>query len=117
MTPPALALENVTKTFGMTEIIQGVDLDIRSGERHAIIGPNGAGKSTLFHLISGKYALTHGRVRLHGKDITALPPYQISRLGRPASHGCVRLHPGNAAKLFSLVRREGFKNTRIVITH
>ena len=51
-----------------------------------------------------------GGYAVHGTD-------QISRLGRPASHGCVRLHPGNAAKLFSLVRREGFKNTRIVIRH
>ena len=49
-----------------------------------------------------------GGYAVHGTD-------QISRLGRPASHGCVRLHPGNAAKLFSLVRREGFKNTRIII--
>ncbi|WP_136656476.1 L,D-transpeptidase [Nitratireductor sp. XY-223] len=40
---------------------------------------------------------------------------EISRLGRPASHGCVRLDPNNAATLFSLVQREGFKNTRIII--
>jgi lipoprotein-anchoring transpeptidase ErfK/SrfK len=39
----------------------------------------------------------------------------IKRLGRPASHGCVRLHPGNAAKLYRLVRRHGFGNTRIRI--
>ncbi len=42
--------------------------------------------------------------------------YEIKRLGRRASHGCVRLHPNNAATLFSLVQREGFKNTRIIIT-
>ena len=41
----------------------------------------------------------------------------LKRLGRPASHGCIRLHPNHAATLFSLVQREGFKNTRIVITH
>jgi len=39
----------------------------------------------------------------------------ISRLGRRASHGCVRLHPGNAARLFSLIRRYGSANTRIRI--
>ncbi len=39
----------------------------------------------------------------------------LKRLGRPASHGCVRLDPNHAAKLFSLVEREGFKNTRIII--
>jgi lipoprotein-anchoring transpeptidase ErfK/SrfK len=43
--------------------------------------------------------------------------YQISRLGGPASHGCVRLHPQNAAILFSLILRDGPGNTRIVITN
>jgi len=42
--------------------------------------------------------------------------YHISRLGGPASHGCVRLHPGNAATLFMLVNRAGRANTTIVIT-
>jgi len=41
--------------------------------------------------------------------------YELSRLGGPASHGCVRLHPQNAAILFSLVREEGPRNTRIVV--
>ena len=41
----------------------------------------------------------------------------VRRLGRPASHGCVRLHPRNAAKLFNLVRRNGQRNARIVIKH
>ena len=41
--------------------------------------------------------------------------YELSRLGGPASHGCVRLHPQNAAILFSLVLREGPRNTRIVV--
>ncbi len=40
----------------------------------------------------------------------------IKRLGTPASHGCVRLHPSNAATLFSMIKRTGAKNTRIVIT-
>ncbi|MGI9482442.1 MAG: L,D-transpeptidase [Hyphomicrobiales bacterium] len=39
----------------------------------------------------------------------------VSRLGRPASHGCVRLHPRNAARLFSLIRANGRSNTRIII--
>ena len=41
--------------------------------------------------------------------------YELSRLGGPASHGCVRLHPYNAAILFSLVREEGPRSTRIVV--
>jgi ABC-type branched-subunit amino acid transport system ATPase component len=49
MSTPALALKDVKKSFGKTEIIRGVNLSIAAGERHAIIGPNGAGKSTLFN--------------------------------------------------------------------
>jgi lipoprotein-anchoring transpeptidase ErfK/SrfK len=41
--------------------------------------------------------------------------YEISRLGGPASHGCIRLHPANAAVLFDLVRQEGMRNTTIVV--
>ena len=51
----ALELSDVRKSFGATKIINGVNLAVERGERHAIIGPNGAGKSTLFHLISGRF--------------------------------------------------------------
>ena len=43
--------------------------------------------------------------------------YETKYLGRPASHGCVRLHPSNAARLYSLVQRYGAGNTTISITH
>ncbi|RZL42536.1 MAG: ATP-binding cassette domain-containing protein, partial [Variovorax sp.] len=52
----ALELKALRKNFGKTEIIRGVDLAVRAGERIAVIGPNGAGKSTLFNLISGRLA-------------------------------------------------------------
>ena len=42
--------------------------------------------------------------------------YETKHLGRPASHGCIRLHPSNAALLFSLVQRHGARNTTIRIT-
>jgi len=51
----------------------------------------------------------HRGYAIHGTD-------HISRLGGPASHGCVRLHPGNAAKLFALASRAGLANTSILIT-
>jgi hypothetical protein len=50
-----------------------------------------------------------GGYAIHGTDA-------VSRLGRPASHGCVRLHPRNAAELFSLIKRYGKRNTIIRIT-
>ena len=77
----AVELTGVTKSFGNTEIICGVDLSIPRGQRHAIIGPNGAGKSTLFNLISGRYPVSQGDIRLNGESITGLKPFQINRKG------------------------------------
>jgi|SRR5271166_3255702 len=51
----------------------------------------------------------HGGYAIHGS-------YEISRLGGPASHGCIRLHPSNAATLFRLVKEHGAGSTRIVVT-
>jgi branched-chain amino acid transport system ATP-binding protein len=81
MAVPALSLKDVRKSFGPTEIIRGVNLDIAQGERHAIIGPNGAGKTTLFNLISGRFSITSGSVSLNGTRIDGLAPQDINRLG------------------------------------
>jgi branched-chain amino acid transport system ATP-binding protein len=77
----ALELDDVYKRFGSARIINGVSLSIAAGERHAIIGPNGAGKSTLYNLISGRFPVTSGAIRLNGADVTNLPPYEINRRG------------------------------------
>ncbi len=77
----AVELVDLRKSFGRTEIIRGVNLAVPAGERHAIIGPNGAGKSTLFNLISGRFPVSSGTVRLNGTDITARKPFEINRLG------------------------------------
>jgi branched-chain amino acid transport system ATP-binding protein len=78
---PAIRLSGVKKSFGRSAIINGVDLAIPAGERHAIIGPNGAGKSTLFNLISARFPVSAGRIELKGEDITGLQPHQINRKG------------------------------------
>ena len=70
----AIELQAVHKSFGRKTIINGEDLAVVKGERHAIIGPNGAGKSTLFNLISGRFALSSGRIRLNGEDINGREP-------------------------------------------
>ncbi|MGB1148035.1 MAG: ABC transporter ATP-binding protein [Alphaproteobacteria bacterium] len=77
----AIELRGVEKSFGRVKVIQGVDLKIAKGERHAIIGPNGAGKSTLFHLITGKYSKTAGSVHVNGIDVTTKRPFEIARMG------------------------------------
>ena len=77
----AISLSAVTKRFGSSEIIRGVDLVVNAGERHALIGPNGAGKSTLFNLISGQFRPTSGQISLNGRRSDREPPEMIARHG------------------------------------
>ena len=81
MSPYAVELKDVYKSFGRTEIIRGASLAVRDGERVAMIGPNGAGKSTLFNLISGRLAPTRGDILVGGKRVNGLAPYQVNRMG------------------------------------
>jgi branched-chain amino acid transport system ATP-binding protein len=81
MTELALSLRDVNKAFGNMQIIRGVNLEIKKGERHAIIGPNGAGKTTLFNLMSGRFRLSSGEILLNGERVDGLPPHQINRKG------------------------------------
>ncbi|MBS1176934.1 MAG: transporter related [Proteobacteria bacterium] len=93
MSRSALQLLDLHKSFGATPIIRGVNLDVREGERHAIIGPNGAGKSTLFHLVSGRFPVTSGEVRLKGESITGLAPFMINRRGLSRSFQVTNIFP------------------------
>ena len=77
----ALELHQITKRFGATQILRGIDLSIGRGERHALIGPNGAGKSTLFDVISGRTQASSGRVVLNGADVSGMAPHRVSRHG------------------------------------
>ena len=74
-------LKDLRKSFGKTEIIRGTSLQVRPGERVAIIGPNGAGKSTLFNLISGRLKPSSGEIKLNGRRIEGMAPYEINRMG------------------------------------
>ena len=89
----ALSIRDLRKSFGATEIIKGVTLEIARGERHAVIGPNGAGKSTFFHLVSGRYVPDSGQILLNGQDITGVPPHLIARRGLSRSFQVTSLFP------------------------
>jgi len=91
--PAAIRLTDVFKSFGATQIIRGVNLEIARGERHAIIGPNGAGKTTLFNLISGRFPITSGAIELNGTRIDRLPPQRINRLGLSRSFQITSIFP------------------------
>jgi len=93
MSEPILQLRGLRKSFGDTEIIRGVDLNVAGGERRALIGPNGAGKSTLFHLISGNLGATAGTVAFQGRDITGWAPQRVNRLGLARSFQITNIFP------------------------
>jgi len=95
---PAIELRGVTKRFGATRIIAGVDLQVKRGERHALIGPNGAGKSTLFNLISARLPLTSGEVLLNGESLRGLSPHQVCRRGLTRSFQITNLFPRLSAR-------------------
>ena len=91
MTQAALELIGIHKSFGNSKIINGVDLAVDSGERHAIIGPTG--KSTMFNLISGFYEVSKGQIKLRGHDITNNAPHQINRRGLSRSFQVTNIFP------------------------
>jgi branched-chain amino acid transport system ATP-binding protein len=76
-----LRTDNLTKRFGGVVASDGIALDVKTGELHAIIGPNGAGKTTLIGQLSGEIAPNAGRIEFDGRDITALPVHERSTLG------------------------------------
>jgi len=93
MTGCALELRGLRKSFGKTDIIRGVDLAVKAGDRIAIIGPNGAGKSTLFNLISGRLVPSSGEVLLNGQRIDGKKPFEINRLGLSRSFQITNIFP------------------------
>src|SRR5690554_2287397 len=76
-----LAAEDLTKEFKGFFAVEGVNLKVRKGQIHALIGPNGAGKTTCFNLLTKFLPATRGRITYKGRDITALSPADIARLG------------------------------------
>jgi len=111
---PILTLSSVRKAFGDVEIIRGVDLELRTGERHALIGPNGAGKSTVFHLISGHYVPSGGHITFDGHDIQGASPQHINRLGLARSFQITNIFPKLSVYenlRIAVMRRHGVQNT------
>ncbi len=76
-----LEVNGLRKTFGGLTAVENLDLRLEYGELRCIIGPNGCGKTTLFNLITGNLKPTAGRVIFEGREITAWPVPEISRLG------------------------------------
>lgn len=73
---PAVRFENVTRSFGDVNAVNGLTLDILDGEFFTLLGPSGSGKTTSLRLIAGFDRPTSGRILLHGQDVSNLPPYE-----------------------------------------
>ncbi|MBM6966823.1 Fe-S cluster assembly ATPase SufC [Massilimicrobiota timonensis] len=78
-----LKIENLHVEVGEKEILKGLNLEIHTGEVHAIMGPNGNGKSTLLSTIMGhpKYKVTNGKITLDGQDVLAMSVDERARAG------------------------------------
>ncbi|MDA8704580.1 sn-glycerol-3-phosphate ABC transporter ATP-binding protein UgpC [Litoricolaceae bacterium] len=70
----SLTISNVTKTFGSTEVLKGINIDIADGEFLILVGPSGCGKSTLMNTIAGLEEVTTGQLLLAGEDVTERSP-------------------------------------------
>jgi branched-chain amino acid transport system ATP-binding protein len=76
-----LETRGLTRHFGGFTAVDGVNLALAAGARHALIGPNGAGKTTLVNLLSGALRASAGQVRLASEDVTALPQHARVKCG------------------------------------
>ena len=87
----ALAVQNLSKSFGGLRVTANVNLAVEPGERRLIIGPNGAGKTTLFNLITGELNPDGGAVKLFDRDITRLASRKRAHLGMARTYQIITL--------------------------
>ena len=73
--------EKLVKKFGGLIAVDNVDFEVKEGEIFGLIGPNGAEKTTLFNLLTGVMEPTGGKIYIEDKEVTGLPPYEISNRG------------------------------------
>lgn len=89
-----LEVNDIEKSFGGIKALDGVSVSIKNNTISGLIGPNGSGKTTLLNTVSGFLAPDKGTVYFGGKDITSLPPFQVSRLGMTRTFQITRLFRG-----------------------
>ncbi|WP_313624054.1 ABC transporter ATP-binding protein [Achromobacter sp.] len=95
---PKLQIKGLQKAFGAVQATQGVNLEVRPGELHALIGPNGAGKTTLLSQISGEILPDAGSIWLDGDDITRMPAHKRPAAGLARSFQISQLYPDFTAE-------------------
>jgi branched-chain amino acid transport system ATP-binding protein len=105
MAPVLLEAQGLRKAFGGVEAVSSVDLTVQEGDIHALIGPNGAGKTTFLNLVTGSLRPDTGRIAFRGREITALRPPEICRMGIARSFQQASIFPKLSA----------FENIRVAV--
>lgn len=86
-----LSVKGLAKYFGGLKAVDGVDMEVRTGEIQALIGPNGSGKTTILNMLSGLYIPTGGEILLNGKPVTGRKPHVITAHGIARTFQNIRL--------------------------
>jgi ribose transport system ATP-binding protein len=103
--PQALVIDNVTKTFPGVRALDGVSIELRAGEIHALLGQNGAGKTTLMHILAGVLRPDSGRIVVDGRAVNIRNPSDGQRLGISIVHQELSLFPSRTVAENILVGR------------
>lgn len=82
----ALSMSHISKSFGEVKVLDDVNMDLRTGEVHALIGANGAGKSTLMKILNGIYSNYEGEIVLNGKKVSFGSPWDAQQQGISMIH-------------------------------
>ena len=88
---PLLAIRDLDIDFGGLKAVDGLNMEVHSGEIVSVIGPNGAGKTTLFNAISAMVPTTSGNILFEGESIVGLDPNQVTARGIARTFQNVRL--------------------------
>jgi branched-chain amino acid transport system ATP-binding protein len=107
---PVISTMGLQKRFGAVVAADDVTVDLLPGVIVGIIGANGAGKTTFVNMITGYLKPDQGRILFQGKDITALPPREVTRLGIRRSFQVAQLFPNLTIRdnvMVSLASAEG----------
>lgn len=92
-TAPILTLRGIRKSFGTTEVLHGIDMEVCAGEVVALLGENGAGKSTLSNIVSGSISPTEGEMKWQGKTYSPASPREAIDAGIGMIHQELLLLP------------------------
>ncbi len=90
---PLVSMVGISKSFGATQVLRRVDLEVRPGEVIVLAGENGAGKSTLIKILGGVHTEFEGRILLRGREVKPRSPIEAAALGVAVIHQELSLVP------------------------